>query len=177
MGNENQTGSHGRAPGRDGQYPNGMFKYNRSNISHAEMLAMNRRDGDLFAVFQDATGEIRIEYARLEDYMPSAFAQIQSSIDRGHRQRSARDVYYIIGSTMMGRIHGYHFFDFVQLLDWNMNQLFDMRGFVEWINMNKVLFESPAEEAIQRDGINSIDLENDMAELQRENSSAAVVVG
>ena len=144
-------GSFGRTEERSERYPNKMFKYNRANLSYHEMLEKRREFGDLFAVFQNDMGEIRVEYARVEDYEKFAFEQISRSSASQRRGLTAEDIYLLIGCTMLSRIHDYEFDNFLHLLDFEMKQMFDMRRLIEWTNMNKSFFSSPAEEAVLAD--------------------------
>jgi len=144
-------GTFGRSTERSERFPNGMFKYNRDNLSYQEMYDRLRRVGDLFAVFQNDIGEIRVEYARVEDYERFAFDQIERSTASHRRGLTAEDVYLLIGCTMMSRLHDYEFDNFVHLLDFELKQVFDMRKVIEWTNMNKAFFSSPAEDAVLAD--------------------------
>jgi len=51
----------------------------------------------------------------------------------------------------MSRLHDYEFDNFVHLLDFELKQVFDMRKVIEWTNMNKAFFSSPAEDAVLAD--------------------------
>ena len=144
-------GTFGRSGERSERFPNRMFKYNRANLSYKEMFERRREEGDLFAVFQNDMGEIRVEYARVEDYEEFAFEQIRRSSASQRRGLTPEDIYLLIGCTMMSRIHEYEFDNFVHLLDFELMQMFDMRKVIEWTNMNKSFFSSPAEDAVLAD--------------------------
>ena len=85
-------GTNGRSGERSERFPNRMFKYNRANLSYQEMFERRREEGDLFAVFQNDMGEIRVEYARVEDYDEFAFEQIERSSASQRRGLTAEDV-------------------------------------------------------------------------------------
>ena len=158
-------GNFGRSSDRDGRYPNGMWKYNRADLSYQEMFLRPRSEGDFFAVFRSETGEVRVEYARYEDYSDFAFRQVQKAITRNHRGIVPEDVYLLIGCTMISRIHNYNFDNFVQLLDHNLSQVFDMRKLVEWTNLNQSFFGSPVEDAILADAEDSAGLQEEYARM------------
>lgn len=155
-------GSFGRSSDRSDRYPNGMFKYNRANLSYQEMFLRPRKQGDFFAVFQDDMGEVRVEYACYEDYEEFAFAQIERSIRSQRRGLTPEDVYLLIGCTMISRIHEYDFENFVMLLDHDLKQMFDMRRLIEWTNMNKAFFSSPAEDAVLADAEDQASLHEEL---------------
>jgi len=145
-----------------------MFKHNRGNLSHGEMYAMTKSGGDLFAVFQDEMGEIRVEYANTADYEDAAYHQIELSMRRGYpRSFTTSDVKFLIGSMMISRLHNYDFFSFMHLLDEKLQQVFDMRDLMEWIIANKPLFSSPAEQAVMADALNSADLNSEYDSMQK----------
>lgn len=158
-------GTYGRSGERSERFPNQMFKYNRANFSYQEMFERRRTEGDLFAVFQDDMGEIRVEYARVEDYEEFAFGQIERSSASQRRGLSVEDVFLLIGCTMMSRIHEYEFDNFVHLLDHDLKQLFDMRKVIEWTNMNKSFFSSPAEDAVLADAEDQASLHEEYARV------------
>ena len=158
-------GTNGRSGERSERFPNRMFKYNRANLSYQEMFERRREEGDLFAVFQNDMGEIRVEYARVEDYDEFAFEQIERSSASQRRGLTAEDVYLLIGCTMMSRIHGYEFDNFVHLLDHELKQRFDMRKLIEWTNMNKAFFSSPAEDAVLADAEDQASLHEEYARV------------
>lgn len=147
----NTDGTFGRIGDRAERYPNGMFKYNRMNMSYPEMFERRRQEGDFFAVFQNDLGEVRVEYANLSDYDTFVFKQIEKSVQMQRRGLSAEDVYLLHGCVMISRIHDFDFEDFVHLLDYKLMQVFDMRKLIEWTNFNKAFFSSPAENAILED--------------------------
>lgn len=158
-------GSFGRSSDRSDRYPNGMFKYNRANLSYQEMFMRPRQNGDFFAVFQDEMGEVRVEYARYEDYEDFAFSQIERSMRSQRRGLTTEDVYLLIGCTMISRIHEYDFENFVHFLDHDLRQMFDMRRLIEWTNLNRAFFSSPASDAVLADAEDQAGLHEEMDRL------------
>lgn len=128
-----------------------MFKFNRATLSYQDMFMRRRLDGDLFAVFQNEMGEIRVEYARVEDYENFAFEQIERSARFAKHGLTTEDVFLLIGCTMISRIHELDFENFIHLVDHNLAEVFDMRRLVEWTNVNKAFFGSPADDAVLAD--------------------------
>jgi len=174
MSDNKSEGSHGRALGRDGKTGregNRIFKYNRRDMSYMEMMKMPRRDGDLFAVFQNGAGDIGVLYSREDDFLANAMNQIRYNQENVSRDTDPLDVYFIIGSLMISRISNYDFFGFMHLLDFELNEIFDMRSLIEWTAMNNVLFASPAHEAVMRDAEKSADMQEEY--LRQEKANAA----
>lgn len=164
MSDNNSEGSHGRVAGRDGKAGrpgNQIFKYNRRDLTYNEMIKMPRRDGDLFAVFQNGAGDIGVLYSREEDFLENALNQISYNHTNISKETDPRDVYFIIGSLMISRISNFDFFGFMHLLDFELNEIFDMRNLIEWTVMNNALFASPAEEAVMRDAEKSADMQDE----------------
>jgi len=152
----NLSGAEARAPGRDGVYDTGLFMYNREDMSF-EAMTHRREDprhawtpGDLFAIFRDDLGAARVQYSRFEDFSTVALTQLVRT-RRGFENADVdqRTLDHLVGLLMITRVHGYHFENFVQLLDHKGEQLFDFRGLCEWVSENEELFLTDAEAIVE----------------------------
>lgn len=121
---------------------------NRADLSHREMEQMERNDGDLFAVFADAAGNTRVQYATFADYARVAQRQVARRRE-GPVERMT--LFYLVGSMMISRLHNYDLYGFVHLLDHNLREVFNLRDLVDWISVNKDLFEQPMTQVIYTD--------------------------
>lgn len=121
---------------------------NREDLSHREMEQMERSDGDLFAVFADAAGNTRVQYATFADYARVAQRQVARRRE-GPVERMT--LFYLVGSMMISRLHNYDLYGFVHLLDHNLREVFNLRDLVDWISVNKDLFEQPMTQVVYTD--------------------------
>lgn len=155
-------GSRGRTPEMSERMPNGTFKYNRKDMSYAELFAMSRAKGDLFAVFRTETGKVRVQYATLSDYAEVAVDTLRKVRRPGGQQfQQQSDVMFIIGGAMLTRLHNYLGENFLIVLDHDMNAVFDAHQFSLWVRENEALFLSPAISAV-------LDDDTPLAELEAE---------
>lgn len=146
------AGSRGRTPEMAETMPNGTFKYNRKDMSFAEMGKMNRAKGDLFALFRTETGKVRVQYATLSDYADVAVETLRKVRRTGGQRFGDRaDVMFIIGGAMLTRLHNYLGENFLIVLDHEMNAIFDAHQFSLWVRENEALFLSPAISAVLDD--------------------------
>lgn len=169
------SGKDARAPGRDEQYDTGLFVYNREDLSFDAMRARighpqrGWTDGDLFAVFRDDLGGLRVQYSTFGDFSGVAVTQLVRT-RRGFENAEVdhRTLVYLVGLLMISRLHGYHFENFVQLLDHKGDQLFDFRGLCEWVAMNEALFLSDGD-AIAEEMADDLEANREMYdEMSRE---------
>lgn len=149
--NEANSGSRGRTPEQSEKIPGGTYKFNRRDMSYEEMFDEPRQAGDLFAVFRAPNGEVRVQYATMSDYGDVAVDTLSRVKRPGGVGFQPHDVMFLIGGTMLTRLHNYTGEDFVHLLDANMKQIFDLCGFADWLKLNEALFQSPAQAAIDDD--------------------------
>lgn len=154
--------STGRVSERSGQSQAGVFKYNRKDMSFTEMQFMPRSDGDLFAVFQDDFGSTRVQYARAGDYGTTALNQINNTLKVSVTE-SGEAWMFVIGSIIISRAHNYSLHGFVNLLDHNLEQIFDLHGLVDWVSNNPDFFVSEVDEAVEEDAFDIPALEAEMA--------------
>jgi len=150
-GNEANSGSRGRTPEQSEKIPGGTYKFNRRDMSYEEMFDERRQAGDLFAVFRAQNGEVRVQYATMSDYGDVAVDTLSRVKRPGGVSFQPQDVMFLIGGTMLTRLHNYTGEDFVHLLDANLKQIFDLCGFADWLKMNEALFQSPAQSVIDED--------------------------
>lgn len=149
--NNENAGSRGRTADQSEKIPGGTFKFNRRDMSYQEVCDMKRQTGDLFAVFRSQNGTVRVQYATLTDYAEVAIESMKRVKREGGVQFRNEDVMFIIGGTMITRLHPYISDDFVHLLNNEMGQVFDLCAFADWFQLNKALFQSPAQAAVERD--------------------------
>ena len=154
----NLSGTDARAPGRDERGAAGLFVYNREDMDFAAMEQRRvdpRRgwtEGDLFAVFRDDFGGLRAQYSRFEDFYAVAVTQlVRSRPGFEDVDMDRASMVHLVGLLMISRIHGYHFDNFVQLLDHRGAQLFDFRGLCDWVSHNELLFMSESSAIIEDD--------------------------
>lgn len=163
---DTEEGTNGRTLERSEKVGGLLYKYNREDFTYTDMINMNRQEGDLFAVFHSETGTVGVLYSTANDFANVAFDQVKKS-SNATRGFEASDIYYIIGSLMISRIHKFDFYGFMHLLDHELNQVFDMRMLIEWTSTNRNLFLSPAEEAVMRDAENAADLQHEYNEQEK----------
>lgn len=152
--------STGRVASQTARASTGVFLYNRDDMSFMEMQAKKRFKDDLFAVFQDEYGHARVQYARIEDYSVAALEQMDTA-SSGSFKPGMADYLKLIGCIMISRSHNYSIYGFVNLLDHELNQIFDLNELINWINDRPEFFQSAAEAAVLEDA-------NLPAELQQE---------
>lgn len=140
-----------RTPGRDVTYSSGLFKYNRADMTFDQMNAMRKTEGDLFAVFRDEYGGVHIQYSRFEDFSSVALIHLLKVREEDRSKADQQTMRHLVGILMLSRIHGYHFEDFIQILDHTGKQVFDMKELCLWIAMNEQIFTSDVEYAIAAD--------------------------
>jgi hypothetical protein len=99
-----------------------------------------RVDGDLFAVFADASGNTRVQFAKFSDFANIAKEQV---LRRRSGQIERSTLFYLVGSMMISRLHNYDLYGFVHLLDHNLREIFNLRDLIDWIAYNKDLFDQP----------------------------------
>lgn len=159
--------STGRVLERSEKAQNGVFKLNRKDMSFAEMQLMPRSHGDLFAVFQDDFGSTRVQYARIGDYAGTALNQINDTL-KVSVEESGRAWMFVIGSIMISRVHNYSLHGFVNLLDHNLEQVFDLHDLIDWVSNNPEFFVSEVEEAVEDDASDRAALEAEVARRDSE---------
>lgn len=156
--------STGRVPSQAAKASTGVFLYNRDDMSFMEMQAKKRFKEDLFAVFQDEYGHARVQYARIEDYAEAALEQMHAAVSDQFTPGMA-DYLKLIGCIMISRSHNYSIYGFVNLLDHDLNQIFDLNELINWINERPEFFRSPAEAAVLEDAHLSADLQREYDEM------------
>ena len=154
--------STGRVLERSEKAQNGVFKENRRDMSFADMQLMPRSLGDLFAVFQDDFGATRVQYAQVQDYAGTALNQIRDTL-KVSVEESGRAWMFVIGSIMISRVHNYSLHGFVNLLDHNLEQIFDLHDLIDWVSNNPEFFVSDVDEAVEDDASDREVLEAELA--------------
>lgn len=159
MSTNDTVASHGRPAGRDERWPNGVFKYNRRDLSYAEMFEMKREEGDFFAVFRDRLGEVRAQYATQNDYGAIVVEAVRQARIASGKESTVEDIYFVLGTTIITRYMDYEPTDFLHLLDHNLKEIFDLRGLALWCVENADMLVSRGEQACLADDASEEELD------------------
>ncbi len=173
VADEAAIASRGRTPEQSERIPGGTYKYNRRDMSYEEMFDWPRMAGDLFAVYRAQNGAVRVQYATMSDYGHVAVETLKRVKRPGGTEFKAHDVMFLVGGTLLTRLHDYVAEDFIILLDANLKQVFDMCQFSDWFQLNSALFESPAEAAVENDAEDVEGLTNQYLENIKEGEDEA----
>lgn len=123
---------------------------NRRTMTFDEMRSFNRTPGDLFAEFRDSfEGTVHYEYARLEDYREATIKHHRlMGIDESFTT-DEEVMNYLVGFAMISRAFAFRHEDFIQLLDHNLSQIFDMGAAQLWCINNVEYLDPLAQPALQ----------------------------